>query len=152
MSTQNLEVATPEITLDTLRALELEIAKLPPVHMPLDHIFADGVYIRQLWIPAGTVLTGKIHKSEHVSICAMGEITVMTPEGMKRVKAPYTVVCPPGTKRAAYAHTDTLWINVFKNADDARDVDLLESRLVEDEPYIAELNAQQRARYLLEAS
>lgn len=134
-------------TLEKLRALEAAIAMLPPSPLRTEHFFAKGVYVRQLWIPAGTFLTGKLHKTEHISICAMGEISVLTPDGMKRVSAPYTIVCPAGTKRAAYAHTDTLWINVHPNPDDIQDVDAIETRVIEHEPQIEELNALQAARY-----
>lgn len=139
---------TESISLETLHALERAIAKLPPVDLRTEHVFSEGVYMRLLWIPAGTVLTGKLHKSEHISICAMGEITVMTPTGMRRVSAPYTSVCPAGTKRAAFAHTDTLWINVHPNPDNERDPDVLEAQFIEYEPHIAALNAQQRDRLL----
>lgn len=139
-------VATPRApSIDKLHELERAIATLPPVELRTEHVFAKGVYVRQLWIPAGTFLTGKLHKTEHVSICAMGEISVLTPTGMKRVKAPYTVVCPAGTKRAAYAHTDTLWINIHPT--DERDLDKLETLLIEEEPGIDELNRLQRERY-----
>lgn len=133
-------------TLEKLRELEGAIAQLPPVELKTDHIFAKGVYVRQLWIPAGTFLTGKLHKTEHVSICAMGEISVLTQDGMKRVKAPYTVVCPAGTKRAAYTHTDTLWINIHPNPEDTRDIDEIEARVIEYEPQIEELNRLQHSR------
>lgn len=139
-------VAAPRApSIDKLHELERAIATLPPVELRTEHVFAKGVYVRQLWIPAGTFLTGKLHKTEHVSICAMGEISVLTPTGMKRVKAPYTVVCPAGTKRAAYAHTDTLWINIHPT--DERDLDKLETLLIEEEPGIDELNRLQRERY-----
>lgn len=138
-------IASPLPTLEKLHALESEIAKLPPVELRTEHTFAKGVYVRQLWIPAGTFLTGKLHKTEHVSICAAGEISVLTPTGMKRVKAPYVVVCPPGTKRAAYAHTDTLWINI--HATDERDLDKLETLFIDHEPSVDEANRLQAERY-----
>lgn len=133
-------------SLAQIHALEEEIAKLPPVETKTTHQFAEGLYIRSLWIPAGTFLTGKLHKCEHLSICAMGDITVLTPEGMKRVHAPHVVVCPAGTKRAAYTHTDTLWINV--HATNERDLDKLEAQLIEPEDHIKWLNAAQTARFL----
>jgi hypothetical protein len=133
-------------TLEQIHALEEEIAKLPPVETKTTHQFAKGLYIRSLFIPAGTFLTGKLHKSEHLSICAQGDITVLTPEGMKRVQAPHVVVCPAGTKRAAYTHTDTLWINV--HATHERDLDKLEALLIEPEERVGLLNAAQAARFL----
>ena len=94
-----------------IEELEREIAALPGAVFELEtvHHFAPGLYARELRIPAGTVLTGKIHKTTHINVVSAGEITVWTEEGMKRVRAPYTFVSQPGTKRAGLAHTDTVW-------------------------------------------
>jgi hypothetical protein len=74
--------------------------------------FSDGVYARELFIPKGTVLTGKIHKRTNLNIMVSGELIVSTEAGMQRVKAPFIVVSPPGTKRVAYALEDTRWITI----------------------------------------
>lgn len=91
--------------------LELEKAmlKLPQIEMETVHHFAPGVYARELQIPAGTLLTGKIHKTEHINVVSAGDISVLTENGVKRIKAPFTFVSKPGTKRLGLAHTDTVW-------------------------------------------
>lgn len=33
----------------------------------------------------------------------------MTDNGIERIKAPCTIISKPGTKRAGYAHEDTIW-------------------------------------------
>jgi len=66
--------AIEEIDIDTLSMrqkvflLEDELAKQPQVEMPVTHYFSKGVYARELFIPADTVLTGKIHKYENLNI------------------------------------------------------------------------------------
>lgn len=103
------EVATPS----RFDKLEAEIAKLPPVDLALVHHWAPGLYAREMRIPAGTALTGKIHKTEHVNMILAGDITVFDEQnGTKRIKAPYTFVSKPGARRAGYAHEDTVWICV----------------------------------------
>lgn len=79
---------------------------------PLTHHICNGVYARELFIPAGTVLTGRIHKTKHISIVQQGDISVMTEEGMKRMQAPTVIQSDAGMKRAGYAHTDTIWITI----------------------------------------
>ncbi len=81
--------------------------------LPVKHYFSEGVYARELFIPADTMLTGKVHKYQNLNILSQGEISVLTEDGIKRVKAPFTVVSPPGTKRIAYAHTDCVWTTIF---------------------------------------
>lgn len=96
-----------------LKALEQAIAdNCEPAALEETHHFADGIYGRELFIPAGTVLTGKIHRHSTLNLLIQGDITVTTPEGMKRIQAPAVFVSPPGTKKAGYAHTDTRWVNV----------------------------------------
>ena len=38
---------------------------------------------------------------------------MLTEDGLVRVKAPFTVVSPPGTKRIAYAHSDCTWTTIL---------------------------------------
>lgn len=100
-------------TYEQLKALEHAIAdNCEPAELKETHHFADGIYGRELFIPAGTVLTGKIHRHSTLNLLIQGDITVTTPEGMKRIQAPAVFVSEPGTKKAGYAHTDTIWVNV----------------------------------------
>jgi hypothetical protein len=98
---------------DKVNLLEAEMLGHEQVQIPIRHHFSPGVYAREITIPAGTLLTGRIHKFEQLNILSGGEISVLTHEGMKRVKAPFTIVSPPGTKRIAYAHTECTWTTIL---------------------------------------
>lgn len=78
------------------------------------HTFLNGMYMRELFIPKGSILIGKIHKMDCINIVSRGEISVMTETGSARVKAGYTVVSPAGIQKLGYAHEDTVFINVFR--------------------------------------
>ena len=107
--------------------LEKALMDLPDsmkVDLPHRDHFSPGVYARELPIPSGTLLVGKIHKYENMNILASGDISVLTETGVKRITAPAVVVSPPGTKRVGYAHTDTVWITV--HGTEERDVDQIE--------------------------
>lgn len=97
---------------DKVLRLEAEVAKLPQVVLEVRHHFAPGMYARELTIPAGVTLTGKIHRHAHLNIVSKGSIAVMTEEGVKVITAPATFVSPPGTKRAGYALEDTVWTTI----------------------------------------
>lgn len=129
---QALACLPKQPTYEQLKALEHEIAKLPAVDCPVAHHFATGVYGREMFIPAGTVLTGKIHIHDTLNILLEGEITVTTPEGMKRLKAPAVFVSPPGCKKAGYTHTDVRWLNVHGTK--LRDLAAIEAKFIEPEP------------------
>lgn len=96
-----------------LEALEQQyLLNQPQIEMPTEHHYSDGLFARTLHIPAGTILTGAVHKFRNLNILLAGEMSVLTEHGIERVQAPFTVVSPPGTKRIAYAHTDCQWMTV----------------------------------------
>jgi hypothetical protein len=72
---------------------------------------------------------GKIQKTEYLNVVSQGEISVLTENGMKRVKAPAVIRSKPGLKRAGLAHEDTVWQTVHQNPTDERDIDKLEAML-----------------------
>jgi hypothetical protein len=114
-------------------ALEAGIRELPPVELEVVHHFSKAVYARELHIPAGTVLTGKVHKYENLNILSKGEMSVFMEDGsVLRVQAPYTVVSPPGTRRAAFAHTDCVWTTI--HGTEEKDVDEIERLFVAASP------------------
>lgn len=117
-----------EVTRDKVLRIEAEMFRMPQVELKHVDYFSKGVYARELHIPAGVTLTGKIHKYQNLNILSKGEMTVSTDEGMKRVSAPFTIVSPPGTKRVAYAHTDCIWTTI--HGTDKQDVDQIELEFI----------------------
>lgn len=98
---------------NVVSAFEDEMRKQPQVEMRLEHYFAPGIYARELHIPAGVLLTGKIHKYAQLNILSKGRIRVLTENGVVDVEAPFTVVSPAGTKRIALAITDCVWTTIL---------------------------------------
>jgi hypothetical protein len=98
---------------------------------PLIHRFADGLYTREIFIPKGTVLTGKIHRQAHPNFLMQGEVIVVTEAGGRQhLIAPLALISPPGTKRAVVALEDTVWITVHANPDNTRDLTVLEAQII----------------------
>lgn len=126
--------------LDRARVFALEEAirrDLQPVDMPVVDHFSHGVYGRELRIPAGTILTGKIHKFDNLNVLLEGEMLVLTDQGAKRVRAGHLEVSPPGTKRAALTLTDCRWLTVHGTYE--TDVDKIEAKFIAqtDQDYLA---------------
>jgi hypothetical protein len=90
-------------------AFEQQQLQKPQVALKVVHHFSHGVVARELHIPAGVDLTGAIHKYANLNTLSQGEMLIATESGLLHVKAPYTVVSPPGTKRAATTLTDCVW-------------------------------------------
>ena len=116
-SSRSSSTGTPNGRTDGVRkqlyALQASLGGLPEVECPLQHVFAPGAYARTIFIPAGTVLVGKIHKHQHLNILSQGEVKVMTEGGgVEHLRGPLTMVSPPGTKRGVYAITDVVWTTI----------------------------------------
>lgn len=113
---------------EKLARLEAALSSGETVELPVKHHFSRGVYARELFIPKGTVLVGKIHKYSQINIVSRGDISVLTEEGIKRVKAGDTIVSKPGIKRAGYAHEDTLWTTIHGTHE--TDLEKIENELI----------------------
>ena len=122
MSSLALAGNMPEIL-----ALEKVLLTLEQVECPVSHYHIDGVYVRSMFIPAGTVLTGAIHNKENVSILAQGTIRVTNGTESKVITAPYVMVDQAGIKRLGVAETDVTFINVWRT--DLTDIESLEKEL-----------------------
>lgn len=97
---------------ECIQALENEMLKMPQVEIIPRHYFIGGLCAREITIPAGTLLTGKIHLEDHLNFVS-GDISVETDEGMTRLTGVQIAVpSKKGIKRAGYAHADTIWTTV----------------------------------------
>lgn len=123
MSNLALQGNMPEIL-----ALEKVLLTLEQVDCPVTHYHIEGVYVRSMFIPAGTVITGAIHNKENISILAQGSIRVTNGTESVLITAPHIMVDKPGIKRLGVSETDVTFINVLRT--DLTDIDELEKELV----------------------
>lgn len=125
-----LDKKSPAEIRDAIVALEHVMKQMPEHQIEIEtiHHFGPGVYMREVRIPKGATVVGKIHKTEHYSILSQGELSVWTEGGMKRLKASHVVLSQPGMKRVGYAHEDTVWITVHPCEE--RDLHKLEKQLI----------------------
>lgn len=123
-------------SLEQIQRLQDYMLTLPQIETQPVHYFADGMYGRELMIPAGNVVIGKIHRHEHLVQLLSGEATVYTDKGMERIVGPKTWVSPPGVKRALMTHTDCVFFTVHLNADNGRDIEAIESYVIVPEPQL----------------
>ena len=92
------------------------------------HFFAPGVYARMYFIEAGSVVVGKIHKTEHLNIICKGKCSVSTEDGPMILEGPCVVSSRPGIKKAVFAVEDTTWITI--HVTDETDLDKIEEQVI----------------------
>lgn len=123
----------PKVTradIERLQAAILPVESEPP---EATHYFAPGMYGRELTVPAGMTLTGKIHKHGHFLMCLKGRATVVDEFGRYEVSAGYVQHSKPGAKRAVHAHEDTTFVTVHLNPTDTQDLTAIEAEHIEPE-------------------
>lgn len=125
-------------TTQKVEALLPELRSMPQVDCNTKHHFGPGLYIREVTMPAGTVVIGKAHKAEHMCVMLQGKMVLIAEDGSrKEVKAPLTFVGTPGRK-VAYIVEDTVFQNIFVTEE--TDVEKLELMLVDNTQPLLEGN------------
>lgn len=92
--------------------LESELKKQPQFAVEVNHCVNGSIYARTGSIPADTTFIGAVHKKDHINI-VIGDVTVMTDDGPVRYTGHHVLPTKAGSKRVAYAHTQTIWTTVL---------------------------------------
>lgn len=114
---------------EAVEQIEDAMQGMPPAFLPIKHYFANGMYAREMTMPAGAIVTGAIHKTTHFCILSQGRVRVMSEDGIDEIVAPAIIISQPGTKRAIHALEDTVWTNI--HATNETDLDKLVEELTE---------------------
>lgn len=120
------EISSSKEMIDKMLEVESMIGLMPGAKFgddafPLKHSFADGLYIREIFMPKGMITVSELHKKSYPYFVLKGDLSVIMPGGLMRIKAPYSGITEAGTKRVLYIHEDTHWITV--HATDETDVE-----------------------------
>lgn len=101
--------------------LEQALRELPQVEIPVRNDFCKGVYARSIIVPAGTMLTGAIHKDECFFLVRNGCILITTDDNPIKAESGYMAISKAGTKRAGFALVDTLVTTFHANPEEIRE-------------------------------
>jgi len=112
-------------SLDDIEAMMLAA---PQIDCPVAHHFGHGIYMREVFMPAGTYIMGHAHRHEHMNIMLKGKMAVIVNGEAKVIEGPYIFTGQPGRK-FAYIIEDTVFVNAY--ATEETDVDKLEEMFVD---------------------
>lgn len=88
------------------------------------HRFGPGIYIREALLPAGSLIIGHTHKTEHTNIMIKGRLLILHADGTtSELVAPACFTAKPGRKIAVILE-DVIWQNVYATTE--TDVRILE--------------------------
>jgi len=109
----------------------LEDCTLKHYFTPKDEKYGCSTYAREIFLPKGSFVIGKIHRHQHLNFISKGKVKVFTEFGEKYFEAPCTFISEVGLKRAVYAEEDTLWTTVhLTEFEKESDLDKIENEVI----------------------
>jgi len=110
LATPSRILTAPERAGEFLALFAAEMQRYDEADCPVTHRFTPGLYIRQIHMPARSLVMSRLHKTEHPYTISKGDVSVWTPQhGVQRLRAPHTGITTPGTQRILFMHEDTIW-------------------------------------------
>jgi len=114
---RNWDVLTPQRRRQKIEELQIALLNLaethPEVEIPVTETLCNGLYMRNMPIPADTIIVGELHSHDQINMLVKGTIIVATENACVELTAPQTLIASSGTKKAAYAVTDCEWVELF---------------------------------------
>jgi len=133
-----VEKKQSDLRIDELEATMLNNFSM--INCPLVHRFTEGLYVREIFMPAGSLITSKIHKTQHQFFILKGAVSVWNNDGEEvYLEAPYIGTTEPGTRRVLYIWEDCIWATSHPNPNNET-VEEIEERIIEkyDNPLLSE--------------
>ena len=94
---------------------------------PVIEEYGCGTYAREFFMPAGSIIVGKIHKHAHISFLLKGKVVIASESGREIIEAPHTFVSEVGAKRALYIIEDavvtTVHLTRFSSEDELEEIE-----------------------------
>ena len=90
----------------------IEERKLTHHFTDVDSDYGCGLYGREMFMPKGTLVVGKIHKRQGLNFLLKGKIYVATEFGKVWYNAPCIIKGEANVKRVVFAAEDSIFVNV----------------------------------------
>ena len=135
-------------TPDKIEALEGVLLPEEQIDLPLNHFFGPGIYIREGFIPKGTLIIGHKHRFACTNVLVKGKMRVIGPDGIpSTIEAPLMFVSGPGRK-IGYTLEDCVFQNI--HATEETDLEKLEEQLIEKSETWLTFHEAKEAKLLIE--
>lgn len=151
---------TPTLTLSQHRQrfeeLEKKLFELPQLteeDFNLVEYKVGGMYGRQITVPKGALITGRVYKRDHLEIMLSGDIYILSANGGVTHYTGYNVIpAKAGKRQAGFAIEDTVWLTVNLAPEDIESPLDYTAVIGFDEyyKYIEEVNRQDYADFISE--
>lgn len=101
--------------------------------LPVKHFISNGIYSRELQVPAGFGLVGLIAKYSNIFTVLKGDVLLYDGTDAQRITGPYTFISKEGINRFGYMFTDATFMSSYKMPDPKEtDVEKIKWQLLTD--------------------
>ena len=115
-----------------MNLVELELKELDvKKDLPVLNIFSDGVYSRTIFMPAGTIVVGKKHKTRHLNMVMSGKARVWMDGEVRDIMAPDIIESKEGCRKILYIVEDMHWTTIHPT--DSQDIEEIEEMIIDNE-------------------
>jgi hypothetical protein len=125
-------ITQPTVKTDIKQSLDnlaVAVKGAPQVECKESHHFGPNIYIKEVTLPAGSVIVGKYHRHEHLCNMVSGRMIVVDSEGNRtELVAPMTFMAKSGRK-IAYIIETVVFQNIFSTSE--TDIQKLEDMIVD---------------------
>ncbi len=99
---------------------------------PLVHNFSEGVYVREVTMPTGSIILGHEHTTTHFNMISKGSCILydFDTEELTEIQAPCTFESKAGVRKLLYIVEECVWSTI--HVTEETDVPTLESILVKE--------------------
>lgn len=123
------ELAVPErINFDPEVVEGMMLKMENQVECPVRHLFSPGIYIREMTMPANSIVLGHEHTTEHANLVLKGKAIVLIDGVRHRIEAPFVVNSKPGSRKIALVLEEMVWCTVHATTE--TDIEKLEAQLI----------------------
>jgi hypothetical protein len=112
-------------------AYEKLVSEMPQYDLQTKHCPYAGMYGRSVYIAAGVTFVGSCWEKDHICV-VVGDVTVTTDEGTKRITGFNMFEAKAGVRRVGYAHCDTYWVTIVRT--DKTDITEIEDECTKNGP------------------
>ena len=100
------------------------------INIGTNHHFSQGLYAKEMMIPANYIVGGHAHNYDHLSILAKGHVIVVADGERVEYKAPACINIKASVHHMIEALTDSVWFCI--HATDEKDITKIDEVLIEE--------------------
>jgi hypothetical protein len=144
-----MELIKKKLVSDIDRLEAMMLNNFPMVDCKTVHKFTDGLYTRETTMPTGSLITSKIHKTQHPFFVMKGKAIVWIDGVETLIEAPYIGITEPNTRRVLYIIEECTWATTHFNPDN-ESVEKIEERIIEkhDNPFLSKKIKKELFKFL----